>query len=345
MGKTAVQAFHFTLRQAATRRLAALTLGVWAAVSIGVLTTPHAMAQAYPSKPVRIIVPTGAGTGPDMVARILAQKLTEAWGGHAVLVDNKPGAGGLIAAQEGQKAPADGHHLLLAETGLMSISPSSYSKLPYDPVKDFVPVSHIVYADFALLVNPQKVAAGNVRDFIEWGRKQNPLFMATFGPGTPGHFGAYFFGESQKIKSEPVHFRTTPDALGAMFSGDTQAVFASIGLAAPQVKGGKLVALATSGGARSPALPQVPTFKELGYQGMEFASWFGIVAPAGTPNDIVNKLNADIVKIVTAPENRQRLEEAGFRVTGTSRQDFTRIIADDTVTWGKAVRATGFKAD
>ncbi|MFO1190772.1 MAG: tripartite tricarboxylate transporter substrate binding protein [Rhodoferax sp.] len=327
-----------------TRRTA---LGIAALALAGqLLATPSASAQgAYPSKPVRIVVPVGAGTGPDMVARILAQKLTEAWGGHAVVVDNRPGAGGLIAAQEIQKATPDGHHLLLAETGIMSIATSSYSKLPYDPVKDFIPVSHVVYADFALLVNPQKVSATNVKDFIDYARRQSPLFMATFGPGTPGHFGAYFIGEAQKIKVEPVHFRTTPDALGAMFSGDTQAVFASIGLAAPQVKGGKLAALATSGGARSPALPQVPTFKELGYQGMEFASWFGIVAPAGTPADIVNKLNADLVKIVTAPDNRQKLEEAGFRVTGTSRQDFARIIAEDTVTWGKAVRATGFKAD
>lgn len=327
------------------RRRNALGMAL-ATLCMGLLTSHPAHAQsAYPSKPVRIIVPTGAGTGPDMVARILAQKLTEAWGGQAVVVDNKPGAGGLIAAQEGKNAPADGHHLLLAETGILSISPSSYSKLPYDPVKDFIPVSHVVYADFALLVNPQKVQAANVKDFIEVARKENPLFMATFGPGTPGHFGAYFFGESQKVKVEPVHFRTTPDALGAMFSGDTQAVFASIGLAAPQVKGGKLAALATSGGARSAALPNVPTFKELGYQGMEFASWFGIVAPAGTPQDIVNKLNADLVKIVSAPDNRQKMEEAGFRVTGTSRQEFARIIADDTVTWGKAVRATGFKAD
>ena len=322
-----------------------IRLAVAAVAGSWLLANTASAQPAYPSKPVRIIVPTGAGTGPDMVARILAQKLTEAWGGHAVLVDNKPGAGGLIAAQEAQKALPDGHHLLLAETGIMSISPSSYSKLPYDPVKDFIPVSHVVYADFALLVNPQKVQATNVKDFIDFSRKQTSLFMATFGPGTPGHFGAYFLGESQKIKVEPVHFRTTPDALGAMFSGDTQAVFASIGLAAPQVKGGKLVALATSGGARSAALPQVPTFKELGFQGMEFASWFGIVAPAGTPQDIVNKLNADLVKIVSAPDNRQKLEEAGFRVTGTSRQEFVRIIADDTVTWGKAVRATGFKAD
>lgn len=322
------------------------TLGLAVTALLGSLCIANpATAQSYPTKPVRIIVPTGAGTGPDMVARILAQKLSETWGGHAVLVDNKPGAGGLISAQEAQKAQPDGHHLLLAETGIMSIAPSSYSKLPYDPVKDFIPVSHVVYADFALLVNPQKVQAGNVKDFIEYARRQNPLFMATFGTGTPGHFGAYFLGEAQKIKVEPVHFRTTPDALGAMFSGDTQAVFASIGLAAPQVKGGKLTALATSGGARSAALPQVPTFKELGFQGMEFASWFGIVAPPGTPQDIVNKLNADITRIMSSADNRQKLEEAGFRVTGTSRQEFARIIAEDTVTWGKAVRATGFKAD
>jgi tripartite-type tricarboxylate transporter receptor subunit TctC len=307
---------------------------------------PQSWAQSsYPNRPVRIIVGFPAGTGPDIVARLLAQKLSESWGNAAVIVDNKPGAAGLIAASEAARAAPDGYTLMLAETGQLSIAPSSYNKLPYDPARDFVPVSQVVSADFALLVNPQKVPARNVKDFVAWSKQQKGLFMATFGAGTPGHFGAHMFGEAVGLKPEPVHFKSTSDALGGMFSGDTQAVFASVGLAAPNVKGGKLVALGTTGPVRSPSLPEIPTMKEQGYNTLEFSSWFGIVAPAKTPPDIVARLQADILKVVRAPDGKQRLEEAGFRVTGTTREEFARIIAADTVTWGKAVAATGFKAD
>lgn len=316
------------------------------------LATPWATAQAqtaggvaYPNKPVRIIVGFPAGTGPDIVARLLAQKLSEGWGNLGVIVDNKPGAGGLIAATEAARANPDGYTLMLGETGQLSIAPSSYNKLPYDPQKDFVPVSQVVTADFALLVNPQKVPSRNVKDFVTWTQQQKGLFLATFGAGTPGHFGAFMFGEAVKLKPEPVHYKNTTDALGGLFSGDVQGVFASVGLAAPQVKSGKLVALGTTGGSRSNALPDVPTIKEQGYPSLEFNSWFGIVAPSKTPQDIVARLQADVMKAVQSPEGKMKLEEAGFRVTGTTREEFARIIAADTATWGKAVAATGFKAD
>ena len=314
------------------------------------LTTlaPLASAQApasYPTKPVRIIVGFPAGTGPDIVARLLAQKLSEGWGNMGVIVDNKPGAGGLIAASEAARAAPDGYTLMLGETGQLSIAPSSYNKLPYDPVKDFAPVSQVVSSDFVLLVNPQKVPARNVKDFVVWTKQQKGLFMATFGAGTPGHFGAFMFGDAVKLKPEAVHYKNTADALGGIFSGDVSGVFASVGLAAPNVKAGKLAALGTTGSTRAGALPDVPTIKEQGYPGMEFSSWFGIVAPAKTPPEILAKLNADIVKAVQSPEGKAKMEEAGFRVTGTSRDEFTKIIAADTATWGKAVAATGFKAD
>ena len=262
-----------------------------------------------------------------------------------VIVDNKPGAGGLIAASEAARATPDGYTLMLGETGQLSIAPSSYNKLPYDPVKDFAPVSQVVSADFVLLVNPQKVPAKNVKEFVSWTQQQKGLFMATFGAGTPGHFGAFMFGDAVKLKPEPVHYKTTADALGGLFSGDVQGVFASVGLAAPNVKAGKLVALGSTGATRTGALPDVPTIKEQGYNNLEFSSWFGIVAPSKVPADVLAKLSADIQKVVKSPDLKAKLEESGFRVTGTSREEFTRIIASDTVTWGKAVAATGFKAD
>jgi tripartite-type tricarboxylate transporter receptor subunit TctC len=323
------------------RRHAALL----ASIALALPLAAQAQAPAYPTKPVRIIVGFPAGTGPDIVARLLAQKLSEGWGNAAVVVDNKPGAAGLIAASEAARAAPDGYTLMLGETGQLSIAPSSYNKLPYDPAKDFIPVSQVVTADFVLLVNPQKVPAKTVKEFVDWTRQQKGLFMATFGAGTPGHFGAYMFGEAINVKPEAVHYKSTGDAMTGIFGGDVSGVFASVGLAAPNVKSGKLVALASTGGQRTAALPEVPTFKEQGYNSLEFNSWFGIVAPAKTPPEIIAKLNADIVRAMRSPDGQKKMEDAGFRVTGTSQQDFAKTIAADTVTWGKAVAATGFKAD
>jgi len=311
----------------------------------GLATTGVQAQAAYPNRPVRMIVGFPAGTGPDIVARLLAQKLSEGWGNQGVIVDNKPGAGGLIAASEAARATPDGYTLMLGETGQLSIAPSSYNKLPYNPAQDFAAVSQVVSADFALLINPQKVPARNVKEFVSWTQQQKGLFMATFGAGTPGHFGAFMFGEAIKVKPEAVHYKSTADALGGLFSGDVHGVFASVGLAAPNVKAGKLLALGTTGPARAAALPDVPTIKEQGYPTLEFSSWFGIVAPARTPPEVLAKLSADVQKAVTDPAMRTKLEDAGFRVTGTTAEAFARIIAADTITWGKAVAATGFKAD
>ena len=307
-------------------------------------TALHGQAQTYPTRTVRLIVGFPAGTGPDIVARLVGQKLSEQWG-MGVVVDNKPGAGGLIAATEAARATPDGYTLMLGETGQLSIAPSSYNKLPYDPARDFAPVSQVVTADFILLVNPQKVPAKNVKEFAAWSQQQKGLFMATFGAGTPGHFGAFMFGDAIKITPEAVHYRNTGDALAGLMGGDVHGVFASVGLATANVKGGKLVALGSTGGSRTGALPDVPTIKEQGYPSLEFNSWFGVVAPAKTPANVLAKLSADVQKAVKSPDIKAKLEESGFKVTGTSREEFAGIIAADTVTWGKAVAATGFKAD
>ncbi|MGJ7519206.1 Bug family tripartite tricarboxylate transporter substrate binding protein [Variovorax sp. LT1P1] len=325
-----------------SRRTALAVAAAWAACAA---LPAFAQGSSYPDKPVRIIVGFPAGTGPDIVARLLAQKLSEGWGNQGVVVDNKPGAGGLIAASEAARAAPDGYTLMLAETGQMSIAPSSYNRLPYDPVKDFVPVSQVVTSDFVLLVNPQKVPSKNVREFVDWSKQQKGLFMATFGAGTPGHFGAYMFGDAIGQKPEPVHYRNTADALSGLYGGDVSGVFATVGLAASTVKSGKLVALGSTGATRSPSLPDVPTIREQGYPNLAFTAWFGIVAPAKTPPEVVRKLNADIVKAVQSAEGEQKLLEAGFRATGTSTAEFAKVIADDTAVWGKAVAATGFKAD
>ncbi|KQX87138.1 Bug family tripartite tricarboxylate transporter substrate binding protein [Variovorax sp. Root473] len=313
----------------------------------GIPWASQALAQtgAYPSRPVRLVVGFPAGSGPDIVARLLAQKLSEGWGNLGVVVDNKPGAAGLIAASEVARAQPDGYTLMLGETGQLAIAPSSYSKLPYDPKKDFVPVSQVVTSNFMLVVNPAKVPARDVKQFVAWSRAQKGLFMGTFGAGTPGHFGAFLFGDAIGLQPEPVHYKTTGDALGGLFGGDVAGSFASVGLTAANVKAGKLLALASSGDTRSASLPDVPTFREQGYPQLAFNSWFGIVVPARTPPEIVARLEADIRKAVQSADGKAKLEDAGFGVTGTSAQEFVRIIAADTLTWGKVVAATGFKAD
>ncbi|WP_240787004.1 Bug family tripartite tricarboxylate transporter substrate binding protein [Ramlibacter rhizophilus] len=303
-------------------------------------------ASSYPDKPVRLLVGFPAGTGPDILARLLAQKLSETWGNANVIVDNKPGAGGVIAASEAARAPADGYTLLLGLTGNMVIAPVSYRKLPYDPAKDFVPVSQVVSNDFVLLTNPAKVPARNLAQFVDWSSKQpKSIFMGTFGAGTPGHFAAYIFGDAVKIKPEVVHYKNTGDALTGLISGDVHGMFASVGVSAPQVKAGKLAALAATGPARNPALPDVPTMKEQGQADLEITSWFGIFAPAQTPDGVIRKLSADVQKAIKSPEMQAKIEAAGFTPTGTTREEFARIIASDAKVWGDAVRTTGFKAD
>ena len=298
----------------------------------------------FPERPVKLLIPFAAGGATDVLGRVLAVALGEKLG-QPVVVENKPGASTMLAAGLVAKAPPDGYTLLLGETGQLAIAPSSYTKLPYDVQRDFAPVSQVASVDFAFLVNPQKVSARTVKEFVDAAKAQKGLFMATFGAGTPGHFGVFMLGDALKLQPEPVHYKSTGDALTGLFGGDVQGVFASIGLAAPNVKAGKLVALATTGAVRTSSLPEVPTFKEQGYPELEFNSWFGVVAPAKTPTDVLAKLNADIARAVQSADGKSKLEAAGFRAIGSSREDFTRSITADTAKWGKAVAATGFKAD
>jgi len=188
--------------------------------------------------------------------------------------------------------------------------------------------------------------AKNMKEFADLAAKlPKGLFMGTFGAGTPGHFGAYMLGDAIGVKPEAVHYKNTGDVLTGLISGDVQGVFGSAGFAVSSVQGGKLIALGSTGPLRGGALPDVPTMKEQGLAGLEFTSWFGVVAPAKTPPDLLVKLSADIRKAVQAPDAKQKLEAAGFRVTSTSPAEFAQLIRTDSAVWGKAVAATGFQAD
>ncbi len=325
------------MKSASRRRLGALALAL-------MLTPVVATAQAFPDKSVRLSVGFPPGTGPDVVARLLGQKLGDLLK-QQVVVDNKAGAGGQIAAQGVAKSAPDGYSLLLGEVGSISIAPPAFSKLPYDPAKELVGISEVVRADF-LLVVPVSSPHQSVADFIKAAKARgDKVNFATFGAGTPGHFGAELLAEAGGYKIEPVHYRATGDAVTAIVAGDVQGAFVSTALGAAQIKGGKMRALATTAATRSPLLPDVPTFAEAGLPKIDFSAWFAVFAPAGTPAATLDVLNRQIVAAMQSPETKAKLQEAGFSVLGTSRADTERMLKAEASRWAAVVKATGFKGD
>lgn len=291
-------------------------------------------------KPVKLVVGFPPGTGPDVVARTLAQK----WGPQ-VVVDNRAGAGGQIAAQGVAKAAPDGATLLLGEVGSISIAPATTAKLPYDPLRELVPVSEVVRSDFVLVV-PAQSPARDLKGFLDAARAtRDRVNFATFGAGTPGHFGAEILAEQARFGVEPVHYRATGDAVTALIAGDVKAAFVTTALAVPQVKAGKFRALATTAAQRSPLLPDVPTFAESGWPKIDFSAWFAVFAPAGTPDPQLDALNRQVVAAAQSSEVRQKLQEAGFTVLGGSRAEADRLLKAEALRWAAVVKATGFKVD
>ena len=307
------------------------------------LMLPFARAAlAFPDRPVRLLVGFPPGTGPDLVARLLADALREAWPGGMV-VENRPGAAGHIAAQEAARATPDGHTLLFSEIGQLSMAPSTYARLPYDPARDFAPVARLVTADFGFVV-PAALPAADLDAYVALARQRPQVFMGTFGAGTLGHFGAVMLAQQAGFRQESVHFRATGEGMTALLNGDLQGMFGSVALVAPHVRGGRLKALATTGPERSALLAQVPTMRELGRPGLEFEAWFGVSAPAATPASALATLEGAILRALANPANRSRLEEAGFRLAPQDRTAFGAQIAADRQRWAEVVRQTGFRA-
>jgi tripartite-type tricarboxylate transporter receptor subunit TctC len=312
-------------------------------LSMGIGSMPS-WAQSYPDKPVKLIVGFAPGTGPDVLARTLSIKLSENLK-QPVLVDNKSGAGGQIAALSIAKAVPDGYSLLIADVSAISIAPSAFTKLQYDPAKELVAVSEIARTDFILVV-PANSPYKTVADFVK-AAKANPgkVNFGTFGAGTPGHFGAEVFADIAGFKVEPIHYRATGDAVTAIVTGDVQGAFVSIALGMAQIKGGKMRGLATTAPKRSALVPDVPTFIEAGFPKADFSAWFAVFVPAGTPASIIATLNAQVVDAVQSPDVKHKLEEAGFSVSGTSAADAKKMIAAENSRWDRVVKASGFKAD
>ncbi|NDY90022.1 tripartite tricarboxylate transporter substrate binding protein [Ideonella sp. TBM-1] len=306
-------------------------------------TAPLAVAQTL-AGPVKLVVGFPPGSGPDVVARTLGQRLGEELK-LPLAVDNRAGAGGQIAAQAVAKSAPDGATVLLGEVGSISIAPAAFAKLPYQPLKEFTPISEVVRSDFVLVV-PVSSPHRQVADFVKAAKaEKDKVNFGTFGAGTPGHFGAEVFGELAGFGVESIHYRSTGDAVTAIIAGDVKAAFVSTALAMAQVKGGKMRALATTAPQRSALLPEVPTFTEAGYPKADFAAWFALLAPVATPPALLDTLQRATHAALRHPEVGQKLQEAGFTVTPSTRADAQAMLQREAVRWAAVVKATGFKGD
>ena len=303
-----------------------------------------AVAQAYPVKPVRMVVPFPAGGATDIVGRLIAQKLSESWG-QQVIVDNRGGAGGTIGSDIAAKSAPDGYTMLVGTSSTHAIAPSLYSKLPYDPVRDFAPVTLVASATILLAVHPS-VPAKNVRDLIALAkRKPNALSFASSGNGGISHLIGEHFKSVGGIQMLHVPYKGDTPALVDLVGGQVHLMFGTAVSFLPYVKAGRLNALAVTNPKRSPIAPDVPTVAESGLPGFEALQWFGIFVPAGTSKEIVARLNGEIVKIVRLPDIRERMTSLGADVVGSTPEQFAAFQKADTTKWGRVIKESGAKIE
>ncbi len=309
-------------------------------------TLPAAAVRAqdrWPSRPVRMIIPYTPGAHADLLARAVAQKLTEMWG-QSVVVENRPGGGGSIGTLAGSKAPNDGYSLLMSSTGVLIVNPLLQSKPPYDPIADFEPVVPLVSTPWALYVHPS-VQANSVAELVELARKQpGKLNGATPGVGTTNHLAIELLGMSTNTQFNVVHYKGSAPAMVDLMSGLNQLMFDSL-LQMQQVKAGKLRVLAVTSGTRSRFAPDVPSVVEAGFPGLELSTWFGLFAPPGSPKDVIARVNADVAKAMEAPEVQERLNLAGFARMSGSVDEFRTVVRKDHEKFQQVVRKANIKAE
>jgi len=318
-------------------RIARRLLAVLAALAIAGVA--HAQ---YPSKPVRIVVPYPAGGTSDILARTIGQKLQELWG-QPVVIDNKPGATGNVGAEIVAKSPPDGYTLMLADIGSLAISPSVFSNLPFDPVKDFAPVLMVAYSPHILAVHPS-VPAKDVKELIAYA-KANPgkLNFAVSGTGGANHLAGIEFAMRSGIQWTYIPYKGGAQAIADVMGGSAQVLFNGMLATYPSVKDGKLRGIAISSEKRFASAPELPTVAEFGFPGFETGSFQGIVAPAGTPKDVIATLHGTITKILATPEMTDRLGKAGAELRPQSPEQFGQFIASEKARWAKVVKDSGEK--
>jgi tripartite-type tricarboxylate transporter receptor subunit TctC len=309
-----------------------------------VLIATCASAQNYPSKPIRLVVPFPPGGTTDILARAAGERLTARLG-QPVVIDNRPGAGGNIGADIVAKSAPDGYTLLMATVGTHAINASLYSKMPYDHIKDFAPVVLVAGVPNVLEVTPS-LPVNSVADLIKLAKeKPGQLNFASSGNGTSIHLSGELFKSMAGVDMTHVPYKGSALALVDLVGGQVQLMFDNLPSSLPQIKAGKLRAIAVTSAQRAPALPNVPTIAESGLPGFEASSWFGIVAPAGTPPAVINRINAEVNQWLHAPETTEKLLAQGAIAAGGSPEQFAAHIRAETEKWAKVVKVSGAKVD
>lgn len=303
-----------------------------------------AFAQNYPSRAVRVIVPWTPGGTADLMARIASQKLGESLGQQFV-VDNRPGAGGLIGTEQAAKAAPDGHTLLLATTAPNSVAPSLYAKIPFDPVKDFAPISLMATTCYVLSVHPS-MPVSNAKQLVVLAKaRPGQLTFSSPGSGTPNHLSGEMFKMLTGIDMQHVPYKGSAQAIGDVIGGQIALTFENIVVASPYAKSGRVKALGVTSVDRSAALPTVPTIAESGFPGFEAVGWFGVVAPAATTKEVVAKLNSEMVRILGLPDIKERINSLGAEVVPTSPERFDQFNRAQIALWAKVVKASGARVE
>jgi tripartite-type tricarboxylate transporter receptor subunit TctC len=304
------------------------------------LAHPLHAEPAYPQTTIRIVLGFSPGSAPDVAARILAERFRAAWG-KPVVVENMPGAGGNVAADHVAKAAPDGATLLMAGNAAIVINPSLYAKLPYDPARDLVPIAQVTIAPNVLVLN-KDVPARSVQELVELARrKPGELTFASAGIGTSTHLAGELFQTMAGVKLQHVPYRDSAALLSDLVAGRVTMFFGSIASVLPQARDGQLRALAVTSLRRSPAMPELPTLDELGFSGFDAGAWFGLMAPAGTPAQIVAMLHDEAQMAVTAPAAREKFAALGMETVVRSSDEFAAAIRAETPVWARLIKQVG----
>ncbi|NBW68478.1 MAG: tripartite tricarboxylate transporter substrate binding protein [Betaproteobacteria bacterium] len=305
---------------------------------------PSALAQGYPNKPIRLIVPFPPGGGNDVIGRIIAQKLTERFG-QQVVVDNRAGANGIVGLQALMQSPPDGYTIGVAAAGPMAVNPSLYDKLPYDSLKDFAYVTNMVIFPLILITHPS-VPAKTTQELVNLAKaKPKQIFFATPGSGNSAHLAGELLNSMANIQTVHVPYKGQGPAMADLVTGQVQMMFASIPSVLAQVKSGQVNAIAMGSAKRVPSLPDIPTLSESGVPGFEAYSWVGILAPAKTPKDIITKLNKEIVDILKQKEVADMLNQQGALPVGDTPEQFAAYVKAEINKWGAVIKSANIKAD
>lgn len=315
----------------------------WPLALAACAAVPAVQAQAFPSRPVRVVVPFAAGNTLDSALRQVAEEFKKNTG-QPMLVDNKPGGSGIIAAQTVMNAPADGYTLLLTNTSMLAINPFTFSKLPYDAQRSFKSVTGFVGASMVLAVNAN-VPANNVKEFVTWAKRQtDPVSYASFTAGNSSHFAGVILNQRAGLQLVHAPFNGTPPAVQNLVGGQVNAAFLPLLAVKPHVESGKVKVLAVTSPQRSPLMPNVATFREQGFPDLEIYIWSGISAPAGTPDAAIQRLNAELGKVLRSAELREKWRALDFESLPMTPDEFNQFVQADARRWSEAVSISGFKA-